>query len=585
MDLQTFFNPSLLSLGAGLVLGAGLLFLLVKYIRAWLTDSQQSDPQPPASTPAPRPTLTGLSWIIAATHRSVSQLTGLIMSFATLIAIILSVICAVVGIAIISYQQYGSIVLTGAASLATFILALLIENTSINALKTIRLANEEITQAEQAHYAQIVKQMEEQFEEDVQAFAQVNQQTLTKEEVQSMQRAAKLKQQARKQFEKKRRGLMREQTRTARHNRRASLPFAVVGILFSATAGGLFWHTLLASLALWLNITVGTMFALAVSVTFIQSELLKRIKDEAIKEALQSGEMQATMLKQQSAEMVLEMVVDTMAAVKQDPNTLIEMGTGIKEELKTTIQTLTKQTTSRLVEDTESTPSEMTQAVPEIEQQTVSKREKKEPEWLSHPALSEVLKRYPKLHEKVASWRSASRISVSILSLINATNHSRKVIQNRIKDGTLQVTSHNTNLVLITSVLDWLRDADVPAMKSAPQNNPVTEKIPAINESPSDRTSTSSDENEVHFPPDGEWTEVLSITLDAMRTNPAITEEELAEKLGMKALGIVRFWKVKAQEMLEQQSSERMHNLLMSASTPRYSESSSVVIPQNGRVS
>src|SRR5947207_106224 len=434
--------------------------------------------------------------------------------------------------------------------------------------------------------------MEDQFEEDAREFAKINHQTLTKEEVESMKRAASLKQQARKQFEKKRRGLMREQTRTARHNRRASIPFAVIGILFSATAGGLFWHTLLASLALWINITVGTMFALAVSVTFVQSELLKRIKDDAIAEALRSGEMQNVMLKQQSEEMVLEMVVDTMASVKQDPNTLIEMGTGIKEELKTTIRTLTTQTTSRLVEDTEShvdvTPIEVSQNVPEIEPKTDTKRQKKEPEWLSHPALSEVLKRYPKLHEKVDSWRSASRISVSILALINATNHSRRVIQNRIKDGTLQVTSHNTNLVLIASVLDWLKDADVPAIKSvsASQNDPTTEKVQAVNELPSDMASTSSDENEVHFPPDHNWTEILSITLDTMRTDTANTEEELAAKLGMKALGIVRFWKTKAREMLEQeqQSSERMQDLLTRASTPRYSDTKSSSISQNGHV-
>ena len=79
---------------------------------------------------------------------------------------------------------------------------------------------------------------------------------------------------------------------------------------------------------------------------------------------------------------------------------------------------------------------------------------------------------------------------------------------------------------------------------------------------------------------------MLSITLDTMRTNPAITEEELAAKLGMKALGIVRFWKIKAREMLEQEqpSSERMQDLLTRASTPRYSDTKSSSISQNGHV-
>src|SRR5216110_323740 len=601
MNILTSINPVMTSVFAGLMIGVFVLVLFGKRIAGLIGNIWNHSQVPgaaaqPVAAPAPRPTLTGLSWIIATTHRSVSQLIGLIMSFASLIAIVLSVICAVGGITLIVYQQYGNLTLTLAAGVATSILALLIENASINALKTIRLANEEIAQAEQAHNEQIVKHMEDQFEEDAREFAKINHQTLTKEEVESMKRAASLKQQARKQFEKKRRGLMREQTRTARHNRRASIPFAVIGILFSATAGGLFWHTLLSSLALWINITVGTMFALAVSVTFVQSELLKRIKDDAIAEALRSGEMQNVMLKQQSEEMVLEMVVDTMASVKQDPNTLIEMGTGIKEELKTTIRTLTKQTTSRLVEDTEShtsgTPNEIAQTIPEIEPKTNTKREKKEPEWWSHPALSMVEKMPPNMHLKLASWKTTSRISVStdvaINTLIEVTGQSRRTIQNRMRDGTLKATPHNSKLILISSILDWLQSIDVSAMNSVsvPQNDPLTKKIPAVNELPSDRTSTSSDENEVHLPPDHNCTEILSITLDTMRTNPTITEEELAAKLGMKALGIVRFWKIKAREMLEQEqpSSERMQDLLTRASTPRYSHTESSSISQNGHV-
>ena len=593
MNILTSIHPVIASVFAGLMLGAFVLVLLGKRIawfigNLWKHSQAPQVSQPQALPPAPRPTLTGLSWIIAVTHRSVSQLIGLIMSFATLIAVILSIICAVAGIGIISYQQYGNLVLSLVATAATFILALLIENTSINALKTIRLANEEIAQAEQAHNAQIVKQMEEQFEEDARDFARINQQTLSKEEVQSMQRAARLKQQARKQFEQKRRGLMREQTRTARHNRRASIPFAVTGILFSATAGGLFWHTLLASLALWLNITVGTMFALAVSVTFVQSELLKRIKDDAIAEALRSGEMQNVMLKQQSEEMVLEMVVDTMAAVRGDPNTLLEMGTGIKEELKTTIRTLTQQTTSRLVDDTDA-QSESTQTAPEMEQKMVTKRQRKEPEWWSHPALPVVEKMHPNMLLKLASWKATSRISVTtetaIETLIEITGQSRKTIQRRIKDGTLKATPHNSKLILISSILEWLQSADVPATKSvpAPQNTTPTEEIPVGTQLPSERTSTSSDEHEVHVPLDGDWKEKLSITLEALRTNPAITEEELGDMLGMSAPGMVRFWKLKAQEMLEQRSSERMHQLFTRASTPRYSDTEAV-IPQNGHV-
>src|SRR5437667_1609196 len=557
MDYTLVFNPLTVSIVTGLVLGAGFLFLLVKYGIAWLIGDKQTVPaQAPAqqqAQPSPRRTLAGLSWIIATTHRSASQLIGLVMSSASLIAIILSVICAVAGITIISYQKFNSLFFSGVAALSTLILATLIESISINALKNIRLSNEAIAQAEQAHYEQIVKQMEESFSEDTTQFAQVNHQTLSKEEMESMKRAANLKQQARRQFEKKRHSLMRQQTRSARRTRNSSIPLAVAGVLFSATSGGLFWHTVLASLDSWLNIAIGTMFALVVSVTFVQSELLKRIKDDAIKEALQSGEKQSTMLRQQSEEMVLEMVVDSMAVTKEDPNTLQEMGDTIKGELKTAIRMLTAQTTSRLIEDGDDHPgivvSEVPEMIPQIEEQAVSKRQRKEPEWLSNPALSMVLKMYPKLNEKVASWRTAGRVSVSILALINATSHSRRVIQNRIKDGTLQASPHNANLILINSVIDWLRDADVPVAKNAiaAPSEPITEVISVA----IDPESVDQQTDDLPREKDSEWEEKLSDVLKVLQANPDVTDSELAAALGLETLEMARFWKVNAQLILQ----------------------------------
>lgn len=561
MNILSYINPVIVSVFAGLIVGAFVLLLFGKRLVAWIKQggNSQGSAQPSVS-PAPRPTMAGLSLVIATAHRSTSQFIGLIMSFASLIAIMLSVICAVAGISIISYQKFGSLLFTGIAGLATLILAAIIENISLNALKNIRLSSERITQAEQAHYRQIVKQMEEQFEEDAQIFAKIDHQKISKQEVESMKRAAGLKREARKQFEKKRHMLMRQQTRTDRHTRNTSIPFAVIGVLFSATAGGLFWHTVLASLDLWLNLTIGTMFAMAVSVTFVQSELFKRIKDEAIGEALRSGEMQGIVLRQQSEAMVLEMVVDSMSAVKQDPQTLIEMGTGIKEELKTTIRALTQQTTSRLVEDTsnqsDTAVSESVQVVPDTKQKPVARRQRKEPEWVFHPALSDVLKRYPKLNEKVASWRSAARVTISINSLIIATNHSKKIVQNRIKDGTLQVSSHNTNLVLIYSVLDWLRDMPVVKSVSTSQDEPIVEEVVVSQINP----DTSADDNQMHLPQGSEWVETLSIALDALRTNPDITDEELGIRLSLTTLGIVRFWKVKAKELLTQERQSGVSN-------------------------
>ena len=579
MVLTILTNPWTLAV-AGVLIGVLFMVLFGSRLAAWLRPQQQApDPQAqtagPIVAPAPRRSLTGLSWIIATTHRSVSQLIGLIMSFSSLVAIVLSVMSAVAGVAIIAYRAYNSFLFAGIAALLTLILATLIESLSLNALKSIRLANETIAQAEQAHYDQIVKGMEEQFQKDTDDFAQVNQQTLSKDEVKSMKLAASLKKQARRDFEKKRHTLMRQQTRNARRTRNTSIPFAALGVIFSATAGGLFWHTVLTSLELWLNLTIGTMFALVVSITFVQSELYKRIKDDAIAEALRSGEMQSIMLKQQSEEMVLEMVVDTMATVKEDPNTLLEMGTTIKDELKSTIKTLTKQTTSRLVEDDDHPTiivSEVPPSVLQIEEQTVSKKQKKEPDWCSHPALAGIEKRHLKLHQKLSSWRTAGRFSVTIgtaiETLIETTGQSRKTIQRRIKDGTLEVSRRNPNLVLISSILDWLELVDAAPVVSneapitevsASQNEPITDSIPVISESSSpDEAGIELDESALESSPG--WQEILAAAVDALRANPEITEPELGEVLNLQAMGIVRFWKHKAIEVLAKEQSVASHN-------------------------
>ena len=552
MDILSYMNPGIVSIAAGIVIGAVVLILFIRPLIQWIAARWGTQPVPataaaqaPAVVPAPRPGLAGMGWMIATSHRSTSQLIGLIMSFASLIAIVLSVVSAVAGISILSYQQFGSIGWTIIAAFATLILAVLIENTSLNALKSIRLANEEIAQAEQDHHKQILQQMEEQFEEDKELFAQLDQKNLSKADVESMKRAASLKQQARKQFEKKRRNLMRQQTRTARRTRTMSFPFAALGILFSACAGGLFWHTVLSSLNIWLNATIGTMFALAVSITFVQSEILKRIKDDAIAEALKSSEMQNTMLKQQSDEMVLELVVDSLAAVKADPATLIEMGTGIKDELRTAIRALTQQTTARLIDDSDTQVDIVLDEPTETEPEVHAKRQRKEPDWIHHPALEEVLKLYPKLNEKVPSWRSAGRVSISILALVNATNHSAKVIKARIKDSTLQKTAHNSNLVFISSVIDWLRDVDPPVKER------VTEPIEKITEETSPSSERGSQDDNGSGIVRVDTSDKLAITLAAMRINPNITDIELAPMLAIKRSASARFWRLKAQEILD----------------------------------
>src|SRR5579859_4017722 len=157
MDLTAFtqfIDPGVVSWVAGVIIGGGVVMLLV--VGLWKRLSAQASviSQPGAATvgvPAQqshRRRMTGLTWMIAFTHRSVSQIVGLEMSMAILAAVLLSVLCAVAGVAMIAYQQFHTpwIALVGGG--ATFVLAMIIETISINALKSIRIANEALKEVE-----------------------------------------------------------------------------------------------------------------------------------------------------------------------------------------------------------------------------------------------------------------------------------------------------------------------------------------------------------------------------------------------------------------------------------------------------
>ena len=137
----------------------------------------------------------------------------------------------------------------------------------------------------------------------------------------------------------------------------------------------------------------------------------------------------------------------------------------------------------------------------------------------------------------------------------NGGKRSRRVIQNRIKDGTVKVSPNNTNLVLINSVIDWLNDVEVPASKNATvaQNDPVTETIPAAIDPELPEVSVQQADS-LPSEADKDWEEKLSSVLEVLRANPDITDEELATALGLKTLEMARFWKVNAQMILQRGS-------------------------------
>jgi hypothetical protein len=158
---------------------------------------------------------------------------------------------------------------------------------------------------------------------------------------------------------------------------------------------------------------------------------------------------------------------------------------------------------------------------------------------LSQDAL-EVVKRYPGVY---SSWLSLSVKSVTIPEIVAVTKQPKRRVSFQVGKA-LKTTSRNENKILVSSVIDWLRTAPLPeqmAVHSMPQK--------------SHNTGGASGENVVRlseYSPDDEHHK-LSVTLEVMRENPDITDDELANLLGLARPASARYWKLKAQAFMENQ--------------------------------
>lgn len=334
--------------------------------------STQVPTQPAQNLDVDPPKLGGMNAAIAFTHRTVSQIIGLEMSSANLLAVFLSVTCAVAGAFILAYTYYQSFFVPGIAALAMLVLAILIENITLSSLKSIRLANVEIQKQDDEYYDTLNKQLNDQLTAKATKLAEQQAPlAMTKEEARNRQRAHKQEQREQRELINQKHNLVKQRTRRVRRDRNASIPFAAVGICFSAVAGGLFWHQVLAGLDIRLNIAISAMFALAVSVTFILSELFKRVQDEAIKEAMGTNELQQEMLKQQADDISMETMIETMNAVRVDPVAKLEMRNAMKLEFVKMIKLSSQESTKRLLARGGSVSPAMTNTVESDETHSV----------------------------------------------------------------------------------------------------------------------------------------------------------------------------------------------------------------------
>jgi hypothetical protein len=161
------------------------------------------------------------------------------------------------------------------------------------------------------------------------------------------------------------------------------------------------------------------------------------------------------------------------------------------------------------------------------------------------PDTAEVVQRYPNVY---IQWLSQGIKSVSIEDIVAATGQSKRRIVYQIGKA-LKQSSRNDQLILVSSIIAWLKTAPLP------QNKEVhTEAIPKIS-SPlnQDRNGKTNQSKEPVNLDEIVTMHNISTTLAIMQENPSITDEELRVVLGLESLEVARFWRAKAQTLLQQE--------------------------------
>lgn len=228
---------------------------------------------------------------IARAHELATQLVGIQLAAANLLALFLSMISVVAGcVTYAILNKPGAWPFWIVAGVIGSILALLIEGMTLGALIRIRLANTQIRK--------IVQTLEKEREE-----------TIGKKE-------GRFKFWRRKQ----------DATRAYRKSRRSSIPLAIIGSGASATAGGLFYHQLLASIGTYESIGVSVLFALMVAGTFVSSELYKDMQEEAVREGFKGGSLSEEALREEAYRQTNQAVADEVTAYlsSQDAKDIIK---------------------------------------------------------------------------------------------------------------------------------------------------------------------------------------------------------------------------------------------------------------------
>lgn len=143
-------------------------------------------------------------------------------------------------------------------------------------------------------------------------------------------------------------------------------------------------------------------------------------------------------------------------------------------------------------------------------------------------------------YEKARSWLADSRTTVPLKMVAETMNLSMKMLRNRVESRRIRATK-NKEIVYKDSVVEWAIE-ELISRESAK----ILHLRAVRNEAESEEESDGQAQGDK-----------LTMAIEALTNRPDITDEMLAEILGLARSASARFWRLKAQEMLAERSPVR----------------------------
>ena len=146
-------------------------------------------------------------------------------------------------------------------------------------------------------------------------------------------------------------------------------------------------------------------------------------------------------------------------------------------------------------------------------------------------------KQYP----KTSSWLTDGRPTVALKVVSETMNLSMKMLNNRVAKRQIRATK-NKSIIYKSSLIKWAMEEIIPE---------ESKKIVHLNAARIEADTMAESTEQLQD-------DQLEIALEALANNPTITDEMLAEKLGLTRPASARFWRVKAQEMMKDREAVSM---------------------------